>query len=112
MKTCMICEKGTLAAVEDIILDVSGYVFIAKGERCGQCHEEIPYEDETRRMINAAKKLGVWPEPLKLYRHLSRSSGGLILRIPSDIERQLELDEHGEIAISKVGNKIIIETEG
>ncbi len=84
---------------------------MVRGERCSYCKEEIPLEEETRRTIDAAKKLGIWPEPLKLFRHLSKSSGGLILRIPSDIERQLHLDEEGEIAITKVGSKIVIETE-
>lgn len=111
MRACLICEKGNLMKVEDIVMEISGYVFVVKGERCSHCEEEIPYQEETRKTIEAAKKLGVWPEPLKLYRHLSKSSGGLILRIPSDIERQLKLDDEGEIAITKVGNKIVIETE-
>ncbi len=109
MRKCPVCEKGTLAAVEDITLEISGYVFIVKGERCGQCKEEFPYEAETEKTIEVAKKLGVWPEPLKLYRHLSKSGGGLIFRIPSDIERQLELNESVEITITKLGNKIVIE---
>ena len=46
---------------------------------------------------------------MKLYRHLSKSAGGLMLRIPSDLEKQLKLNENVEIAITKVGNKIVIE---
>ena len=95
--------------VEDITLEIEGYIFIAKGERCTHCKGEFPYEEETQRVITVSRKLGVWPEPLKLYRHLSKSSGGLIFRIPSDIEKQMKLDENIEITISKVGNKIIIE---
>ena len=109
MRNCPVCEKVTLAAVEDITLEISGYVFIVKGERCDQCKEEFPYEPETKKAIEVAKKLGVWPEPLKLYRHLSKSGWGLIFRIPSDIERQLELNESVEITITKLGNKIVIE---
>jgi hypothetical protein len=90
---------------------MEGYVFVAKGERCTVCHEEILDEGETQRIINAARKLGVWPEPLKLYRHLSKSGGGLVFRIPVDLERQLQLTEKTEIAISKVGNKIVLELE-
>ncbi len=111
MKKCKICEKGNLLAVEDIILEVEGYVFVVKGERCDACKEEFPYEEETNKMIATARRLGIWPEPLKLYRHLSKSAGGLVLRIPSDIEKQLALKESTEIAISKVGNKIVIDTE-
>ncbi len=110
MRKCLICEKGNLVKVEDITLEIEGYVFIVNGERCDRCNEEFPYEEETRKTINTAKKLGVWPEPLKLYRHLSRSGEGLVFRIPADLERQLKLNEKSEIAIVKLGNKIVIET--
>ncbi len=109
MKICPVCEEEELVQVEDITLELDGYVFILKGERCARCNEEFPYEDETKRAISVARKLGVWPEPMKLYRHLSKSSGGLVLRVPGDLEKQLNLDESKEVAISKVGNKIIIE---
>ena len=110
-RKCLVCEKGELIKVEDIVLEISGYVFILKGERCNNCNEEFPYEEETQRAIETSRKLGVWPEPLKLYRHLSKSGDGLIFRIPSDIEKQLKLDEKTGIAISKVGNRIVIEPE-
>lgn len=111
MKRCLICEKGELIKVDDIILEIEGYIFVAKGERCTHCHEEILAEREAQKFIDVARKLGVWPEPMKLYRHLTRSSGGLVLRIPADLEKQLKLNEKKEIAISKVGNKIVIEAE-
>lgn len=111
MKKCPICEKGNLVKVEDIIIEIEGYIFIVKGERCNNCNEEFPYEEESQRTILVARRLGVWPESLKLYRHLSKSGGGLIFRIPSDLEKQLKLDENTEIAITKVGNKIVIEPE-
>lgn len=109
MRKCKLCEKGNLMKVEDIILEIEGYIFIVKGERCGNCNEEFPYQEETQKTISVARKLGVWPEPMKLYRHLSKSAGGLMLRIPSDLEKQLKLNENIEIAITKVGNKIVIE---
>ena len=111
MKKCLICEKGNLIKADDILFEVENYVFILKGERCDYCNEEIPYEEEMYRAIEAAKKLGVWPEPMKLYRHLSRSCGGLVFRIRNDLEKQLKLDEKTEIGITKVGNKIVIEPE-
>tara|TARA_Y100000310_G_scaffold319731_1_gene375382 strand:+ start:833 stop:1171 length:339 start_codon:yes stop_codon:yes gene_type:complete len=111
MKKCIICEKGNLTKVEDIILPIGGYIFIVKGERCDKCNEEFPYEKETQKTIESARRLGVWPEPLKLYRHLSKSGGGLVFRIPSDLEKQLKLNENTEIEITKIGNKIIIEKE-
>ncbi|HLC75464.1 MAG TPA: hypothetical protein VJH88_06460 [Candidatus Nanoarchaeia archaeon] len=109
MKKCLNCDAGELIPVEDITLEIEGYVFIIKGERCTKCNEEFPYEEETEKTIKIAQKLGVWPEPLKMYRHLSKSGNGLVFRIPSDIEKQMKLSEKKEIAISKVGNKIVIE---
>ena len=109
MRKCVACEKGNLIKAEDITLEVEGYVFIVKGERCDNCNEEFPYQEETQKTISVARKLGIWPEPMKLYRHLSKSAGGLMLRIPSDLEKQLKLNENVEISITKVGNKIVIE---
>ncbi len=111
MRKCPVCEKGSFEKVEDIVLEVEGYVFILKGWRCSSCKEEFPYEEETQKAITVARRMGIWPEPLKLYRHLSKSGGGLVFRIPSDLERQLKLSEKTEIGITKVGNKIVIEPE-
>ncbi|MBI2140322.1 hypothetical protein HYU14_05335 [Candidatus Woesearchaeota archaeon] len=79
MRKCKVCEKGNLTAVEDIIVEIEGYVFVVRGERCDACKEEFPYEEDTNRTIITARKLGIWPEPLKLHRHLSKSAGGLVL---------------------------------
>jgi hypothetical protein len=107
----MVCKNGKLESVKDITLEIEGYVFILAGERCSGCKEEFPYEAETQHAITAARRLGVWPEPMKLYRHLSKSGGGLVFRIPADLEKQLNLTEETEISISKLGNKIVIEAE-
>lgn len=111
MRKCPICGIGNFEKVEDIIMEIEGYVFVLQGYRCDKCREEFPFEDENQRMISTAKRLGVWPEPLKLYRRLSKSGGGLVFRIPADLEKQLKLDDKTEIGITKVGNKIIIEPE-
>ncbi|HLD12863.1 MAG TPA: hypothetical protein VJB87_04695 [Candidatus Nanoarchaeia archaeon] len=111
MKNCPICKKGPFEQVDDIIFDVEGYIFILEGARCQNCKEEFPDSGETQKTIIIARKLGVWSEPLKLYRHLSKSTGGLVFRIPADLERQLQLTEKTEIAISKQGKKIIIEPQ-
>jgi len=108
-KICPVCERGNLVRVDDIVIEISGFVFVTKGERCTECNEEFPFEEETQRVIEASRKLGVWPEPLKLHRTLSKSGESLVLRVPSDIERQLKLREGEEVAISKIGNKIVIE---
>ncbi len=68
-------------------------------------------EKEAQRTIEAARKLGVWPQPLKLHRSLSKSGRGLVLRIPADLEKDLKLKPGKPVSISKVGSKIIIEPE-
>jgi hypothetical protein len=110
-KACPSCGKGELIQVNDIISEFGGYVFVEKGERCTACGEEFPYEEDSQKTIEAARRLGVWPEPLKLYRKLSKSGRTLVLRIPSDLERQMQLREETEVAITKIGNKIVIEKE-
>jgi hypothetical protein len=110
-KVCPSCTKGDLVPVNDIISEFGGYVLVERGERCTACGEEFPYEEESQKTIEAARRLGVWPEPLKLYRKLSRSGRTLVLRIPSDLERQMELKEETEVAITKIGTKIVIEKE-
>ena len=107
--SCPVCEIGILEDTDNIISELDGYIFIEKGKICTHCGEEFVSEEDTLRTINAAKKLGVWPEPLKLYRTLSRSGNSLTLRIPSDIERQMNLKANMEVSITKIGNKIVIE---
>ena len=46
--------------VEDIILEIGGCVFIVRGERCSNCNDEFPYEEETQKTISVARKIGVW----------------------------------------------------
>lgn len=109
---CPVCEKGLLVAVDDIVNDLDGYIFVTKGERCSSCGEEIINEKELSQMISIAKRLGVWGEPLKLHRKLSKSARGTVLRIPADIEQNLHLKGNEEVLVSKIGpKKILIEIE-
>ena len=115
MKTrkCPACGNGTLALADDILSDIEGYVFVEKGERCGTCGEEFISEEEGNKMIRIARKLKLWGEPLKLYRKLSRSARGVVLRIPIDLEKNLDIKGDEKVTISKVGKKkILIEIEG
>lgn len=109
---CPKCGKGNLVKTDDIISEIEGYIFMEKGERCNNCAEEFIPEEEGKKMIEIAKRLGLWGEPLKLYRKLSRSARGIILRIPTDIEKCLHLKGDENVALSKVGNKIVIEITG
>ncbi len=110
-KKCPVCEKGGLIEVDNIVSEMDGYVFVEKGQRCTECGEEFIHEKDAQRTIEVAKKLGVWPQPLKLHRSLSKSGRGLVLRIPSDLEKDLKLKSGESVSISKVGSRIIIEPE-
>ncbi|MBS3148409.1 hypothetical protein J4219_05975 [Candidatus Woesearchaeota archaeon] len=111
MKTCPKCETGKLSDVNDIVHDLEGYFFIAKGQRCLSCGEEYIPERELQPIIAVARRLGLWGQPLKLHRKLSKSARGTVLRIPADIERELNIKGDENVAISKRGRKIVIELE-
>jgi len=106
---CPSCGKGYLQKADNIVSEIGGYVFVEKGERCSSCGAEFPLEEECQRTIATARVLGVWPEPLKLYRKLTSVGRGLILRIPADLQRQMKLEPGTEVTISKVGNRIVVE---
>jgi len=102
---CAVCEIGNLAEVHDLAAELEGYIFIIKGKRCLSCGEEFIDEKEGQQMITIAKRLGVWGDPLKLHRKLSKSARGTVLRIPSDLEKDFGLKGTEEVAISKLGEK-------
>lgn len=108
-RRCPVCGKGELVPADDIVSEIDGYTFVERGRRCTSCGEEFILEDESQRMIKVARRLGLWGEPLKLRRKLSRSGRGTVLRIPSDIERSLGIRGDEEVTVSKAGRKIIVE---
>src|SRR5438093_9162672 len=109
---CPNCGKRRLVPADDITSEIAGYTFVEQGLRCMACGEEFIPEEESQRMIRVARRLGIWGEPLKLRRKLSRSGRGTVLRIPTDIERSLPLRGDEEGRVSKAGKKIIIELRG
>jgi len=112
MKKCPVCNEGNLIEVDDIVSEIEGHFFIEKGTRCDKCGEEFIPEKISQKTIEIAKRLGIWGEPLKLLRKLSRSARGTVLRIPTDIEENLHLKGNEQVLISKIGkNKILIEIE-
>jgi len=106
---CPKCGRRRLVPVDDITSEIEGYTFVEQGLRCAACGEEFIPEEESQRMIRVARRLGIWGEPLKLRRKLSRSGRGTVLRIPTDIERSLHLHGDEQVLVSKAGKKIIIE---
>lgn len=110
-RKCPVC-RGELQQVDDIVSELYGYVFVESGERCTKRGEEFIYEKTAQRTIDVARRLGIWPSPLKLHRNISRSGRGLVLRIPSDVEKGLKLKEGKAVSIFTVGKKkIVVEIE-
>jgi len=109
---CPACEKGALIDVDNILSEVEGHCFVTEGRRCTDCGEEFVAEKDGQKIIEASKKLGIWGEPLKLHRKLSKSGRGTVLRIPNDIEKTMKLKGNEHVLISKVGkNKLLLEVE-
>jgi hypothetical protein len=93
---------------DDILSDIEGYIFVERGDRCNICGEEFIPEEEGQKMVRIARRLKLWGEPLKLYRKLSRSARGIVLRIPADLEKNLEIRGDEKVTIQKVGKKKIL----
>jgi len=109
--TCPVCEKGKLTPVDDIVSDIEGIVFVERGERCSSCGEEFIPAEESARTIRIARRLGIWGEPTKLRRKLSRSGRGIVLRIPADLQENLGWQGDEEVLISRVGKRLVIEAK-
>ncbi|MEK6868894.1 MAG: hypothetical protein AABX74_01580 [Nanoarchaeota archaeon] len=110
MMECLVCEKGNLVKVNDIVSEIEGHFFIESGKRCTECGEEFINEKQGQKTIEIAKRMGIWGTPLRLHRKLSKSARGTVLRIPSDIEKDLQLKGSEDVLISKIGkNKLLIE---
>ncbi len=110
MVICPVCEKGNLIKVDDLVSEIEGHYFVESGKRCTECSEEFINEISGQKTIEIAKRMGIWGSPLRLHRKLSKSAGGTVLRIPSDIEKDLKLKGTEDIFISKIGkNKLLIE---
>ena len=111
-KTCPLCEKGLLQPVEDILSEIEGLIFVESGERCTHCGEEFIPQEQGQKTIELARRLNIWGQPLKLHRKLSKSAGGTIFRIPSDIEHTMHLKGNEHVLVSKIGKtKLLIELE-
>lgn len=106
--TCPVCEKGRLLRVDDIISEIEGITFVERGDRCDHCGEEFLDEKESERTIKIARRLGIWGQPLKLKRKLSRSGRGVVLRIPTDLQESLGLKGNEAILLSKIGKRRVL----
>lgn len=112
MNRCVKCGSAKITSVSDVVSHIHGVKVVADGLRCKSCGEEFFDEEQFDKLAQKAKNLGLWGEPLKLHRKLSKSARGTVLRIPSDIEKSLKLKGDENILISTDGKKkIVIEIE-
>ena len=105
---CPVCQKGNLVRVDDILSEVEGFAFVERGHRCPVCGEEFIDESDNDRTVKVARRLGIWGEPLKLHRKLSPSGRGVVLRIPEDLRRSMNLKGAETVSLAKVGKKRIL----
>lgn len=106
---CPSCEQGTLAPANDIVSEIDGHFFVESGSRCTHCREEFVPEKEGQKMIEAARKLGLWGEPVKLGRKLSKTSRGIIFRLPKDLEKSMHIKGNEQVAFSRAGRRIYVD---
>jgi hypothetical protein len=109
---CRVCGKGVLARVDDILSVVEGFAFVERGRRCPVCGEEFIDQADSDRTVKVARRLGIWGEPLKLHRKFSPSGHGVVLRIPEDLLKGMNLKGSETVSMSKVGkNRILLEVQ-
>lgn len=106
---CPVCGKGTLEEANDIVSNFGGHLFVEAGHRCNKCGEEFIGEEQGDRTIAAARKLGVWGSPMKLHRKLTKTARGIILRVPADVEKSMDLKGSEEVEVSCAKDRIIIQ---
>src|SRR2546428_1186655 len=94
---CPKCGRRRLVPVDDITSEIEGYTFVEQGLRCAACGEEFIPEEESQRMIRVARRLGIWGEPLKLRRKLSRVGAGRVLEFRPVSNRGLIFGEDSRI---------------
>jgi hypothetical protein len=109
---CQECREGVLAPVDDILSEFGGIAFVESGRRCSVCHREFIDQSDADRTVKVARRLGIWGNPLKLHGKLSPSGRGVVLRIPEDLRKSMDLNGSETVSMSKVGKrKILLEVE-
>ena len=107
---CPVCGKGRLEKTDNITSEIGGYTFVEKGHVCPKCKEEFIPEEESKRTIDAAIKLGAWEtQPMKISRKLTKTARGIIFRIPNDVQKSMYLTGDEGIELSWSKDKIVLE---
>ena len=108
MKTCPVCEKGTLTR-QNVPYSVHG-VELGKflSEVCNNCHESWFSEETARKIEGIEKKKGLFG--LVKHSKIGYSGNSLIIRIPKDIAKFMDLKKEKAISIyPEDKNRLLIE---
>lgn len=106
MKKCPICEKGNLkkGKIDEEMFGVALGRYDA--EVCDKCGESFVDQKAMDQIERKAKELGIWGMARKL--KIARSGNSLVVRIPADIARFLDLSEGEDVLLHPEGKKKIV----
>lgn len=106
MKKCPICEKGNLkkGKIDEEMFGVALGRYDA--EVCDKCGESFVDQKAMNQIERKAKELGIWGMARKL--KIARSGNSLVVRIPADIARFLDLSEGEDVLLHPEGKKKIV----
>lgn len=118
MKTCPICD-GEVIKIETTLSLFNDQIKInpITGYECPKCNEIFIDQEESKR-IDVLTDLPIYKEKIdqlqktqfRLRRKVGFSGRSLVVRIPKDIERVLDINDGDEIEIYPEGkNRLIIE---
>ncbi|MBI4393693.1 MAG: YgiT-type zinc finger protein [Euryarchaeota archaeon] len=103
MKNCPSCGKGALkrSKTTETMYGIELGRFPA--DVCGSCGESFVDETVMKAIEARAKDVGVWGLGRKL--KISRSGNSLVVRVPADVAKFLNLEEGQEVYVHPEGKE-------
>ena len=107
MKTCPICEEGTVkkGKIHEELYGVDLGEFPA--EICTRCGESFTTAETMKEIESIAKQKGIWGMGKKTV--VARTGNSLAVRIPKNIVEFSGIKEGGEVYIHPEKGKIVID---
>ncbi|MBI4043835.1 MAG: AbrB/MazE/SpoVT family DNA-binding domain-containing protein [Candidatus Diapherotrites archaeon] len=106
---CPLCE-GKLVRVKEPYSYGDLKLGVFEADKCAKCHEAFFTEEASDKIDAKAKQLGVWG--LGKEGKLGYSGNSLIVRVPKEIAKFLELKEGKKVFIHPEGKKkLVVETD-
>lgn len=105
MKKCL-CGKGYLrpGKIDEEMLGIPLGRFPA--EICDTCEESFVDQETMEEIENKARKLGIWGLAKKM--KVAKSGNSLVVRIPAEIARFLNIEVGKEILLYPEGKKKLV----